>query len=171
MVFNLTKSINTFALFDAPITPEKSSLYRISDNNSLHGQFSYSRWECLCSFKEQKFHIKQHRNSSGSFRAGIVDLKTDKTVGEYKLNTWAVFRGLRLQLMFDNKIYTLLRRSPEIRHSIFKRDTWGHYKFELSNGEEKIVYRFRIPTPSFAWAIQNLKRHLKVTLREMPIKV
>ena len=164
MIFNLTKSINTYSLFDARTTTEKSSLYRISDNNSMVGQFSYSKWECLCSFKEQKLYIKQYRKSFRSLKTEIVDLETDKIIGEYKLNSWAVFRGFRHQLMLDNKIYTLKRRSPDIRYSILKRDTWGHYKFELTNYNEKIVYKFKIKTPSFALGNPRLESPFEGTI-------
>jgi len=144
VIFSLTKTVNTYSIFDGRDITEKSSLYSIRDGDSTLAQLFYSRWECLCSFKDEKFYMNEHRKL---FQKQVVDIRhvqTEKLVGEYRLTNWTILIGSHYEIRIHDRIFTAKRRSPKVRYSLFKRQTWGYYEIELKSRNETIAYRFKL---------------------------
>jgi hypothetical protein len=80
----------------------------------------------------------------------ITDIEASVQIGHYKLSNWTVFFGYNDKLIWQEQEYKFKKIKPDIRYSLFNKDTWGHFKFQLSNDNEIVTYIFKIDAPAIS---------------------
>jgi hypothetical protein len=138
---NFSKKIVLNYPIDGFKTVNQGSLYQVFDGEKLEGQFLFSRKASYIKYKEEKLFIRKRK---------IISEESPLIIGYYKLTNWIAIIGYRDKLIWDDKEYLFKRIKPDISYSLFKKDTWGHFKFQLTSYEENVIYSFRINMPVFS---------------------
>jgi hypothetical protein len=131
-------------------------VYKLFDAGKLIGDFEYHDALYTISFLNREFviEVKETLFKKPSFK--LYDKLRNKLIGEFKLSTWK-FNTFRFDKPhIGQKEYFIFQKiRTGIPYSIFKKGTWGHYKFELSNGTEGAVYSLKVDKTQFSWYMQN----------------
>jgi hypothetical protein len=131
-------------------------IYKLFDAGKLIGDFEYQDALYTISFLNREFliEVKEQFFKKPSYK--IYNKLTNELIGEFKLSTWKfnTFRFYKPHI--GQKEYFIFQKiRTGIPYSIFKKGTWGHYKFELSNGTEAAVYSLKVDKTQFSWYLQN----------------
>ncbi len=126
--------INNYKIADGTII-DNGFEYNIIDK----GQLLYTKGYYWLSYETKQYLVDK------SFQ--ITDRETNTKIGHYELSNWTIFMGYKDKLLWQGQEYKFKKIEPEIRYSLFNKDTWGHFKFQLSKDNETVIYTFEIDTP------------------------
>jgi hypothetical protein len=140
-------------------------VYKLFDAGKLIGEFDYHDKLYTISFLNREFVIEVNEQVFKKSSYKLYDKLTNELIGDFKLSTWKynTFRFDKPQI--GQKEYFIFQKvRTGIPYSIFKKSTWGHYKFELSNGTEAAVYSLKVDKTQFSWYMQNRRLSGEVEL-------
>jgi hypothetical protein len=146
-------------VIDAANRPsEQLRLYKVADeNDQLLGQLFYYQDQQIIAFDDRKISIEVMRKFLKKSTYFLVDKRDNTQVGEYK-----VLGGFGVNYFWQDvpssptgtismgdKSFVFRRIPPDISHSIFKRETWGYFKFRLyaNKGQEFYEYSLKMDIP------------------------
>ncbi len=139
-MLDFSKEFITDLQIDKETFVKKGCLYVLSKNGKVEGQLLISRH---CSF------INNGRNEFNIDRKlRILEKKSSEIIGHYRTTDWTAIIGYKDKLVWGDKEYFLKKLKPDVSHSFFDKQTWGHFKFQLVGENEMAIYKFRIETAS-----------------------
>jgi hypothetical protein len=115
-------------------------------------------------FGDQEIMVNELRESRKKTRHVLIDKKTNEQVGEYKLGySTKGAMGYPLSksvIHLADKRYTFNRTSTGISTNWFKRETLGHFRFEMYQdyGDEFAEFALKIDAPD--WQPTNNTKYL-----------
>lgn len=121
-------------------------LYRVYDNNGLVGHFARYTKSAAFAYGDLAFQIIIKERVLFASDYTIIDDKTKQQVGHYNapISFW---NSNSAQLVYAGKVFKCRWLRPNIRLNLFKRSTWGHYKFEVFNDTKSVIYNFKLDFP------------------------
>ena len=137
-LFNFSKKIISNYTLDYGSIIDQGFLYEMSDQGVMF-LLDNSYWFYHDS---KKYYVDKS--------LGIFDSSTCSAVGHFEFSNWAVLIGFKDKLIWQDQEFKFKRVKPEPLHSIFQKQTWGHFKFQLSRDNENIIYKFKIDIPTAA---------------------
>lgn len=140
-MFDFSKEIITGLQLDKETFVKKGCLYVLSKNGKEEGQLLISKNCSFIKFESNEFNIDR--------KLRIFKKHHSEILGYYKTINWTAFVGYKDKLIWGEKEYSLKKIKPDIPHSIFDSQTWGHFKFQLVGENEMAIYMFRIKTSAF----------------------
>src|SRR5262245_53443422 len=152
MIFNFSRQQAEWADRNWVKQISGSVKYCLSDEDGNHrGTLYYGEHAGAVVYEDMRIIIDIKRSYRMDDVANLSDDSNNTMIGsfQYKLSSWfrEYFKGFTL---FD-RYYEIRKTTPDVRYSIFKRRTWNHYKFELSNGADEFIYTFKIDYPVIAF--------------------
>ncbi|HEY4286373.1 MAG TPA: hypothetical protein VGN00_04675 [Puia sp.] len=147
---NLTcsKTITTALIFGDPYHFQEQTNYKVFDGEKIIGEFFYTSKECFFSTGDKKIRLKIRRRSMLLPKVSLVDQSSGAKIGQFTLPY--LLSNKFDQLILGADIYRFEKLEPDIKYSIFKKNSQGHYKFGLSNKSEAITYTFKLNFPRIA---------------------
>jgi len=141
MTYQFSKEVDDDRSFeDNKISKE----YNVFDGNKSIGQFFYSSKECFFTYDNTRIRLDIRKPFFRLPQVSMKDEKSGEAIGKYKLTNALISRDC---LIIHRDIYEFRRLPPNVKHSILKKHTWGHFTFGLSNEVEQIIYSFKIDYP------------------------
>lgn len=143
------------------------TLYEVSD---LSGQiiakyFYHPRQHCIAAYSKN-IKVEQESRLWGKPKYLLIDSDNYKQIGEYCISNDRHLIGFSNDMPsfptgtvnLNDRFYNFLRIKPDVKYSIFKRETWGFFKFCLYSikGQEKVEYSFKLDVPD--WRSPNWLR-------------
>lgn len=130
--------------------------YEIFDQQSLVAEFACTRREGLFTYDGKRVKLNIRRRFILMPVITLLEEATGESVGQIKL---AYARPP--SRMYPDKLILgpdTWRFTKHQVNSLFKRSTWGQYKFALSTEREEILYTFKIDYPAgFSLGYSNAK--------------
>jgi hypothetical protein len=122
------------------------NVYKLYNNQVLSGQLLITRKVCYFKTATNTYRIDIHDYFFKSSEFEIYNLETNLKIGSFVLPSFLASSNEIGTLVILDKQFICKRENPNIRSSIFKKDTWGYYKLSMSNTMSRTEYNFRIPT-------------------------
>ncbi len=126
--------------------------YKLADGTTIDNGFEYNIID-----KAQLLYAKNYYWLSYETKQYLVDKffqitdkETNTKIGYYELSGWNIFSRYKDKLLWEGQEYKFKKIKPEIRYSLLNKDTWGHFKFQLSKDNEIVIYSFKIDTPAIS---------------------
>ncbi|MBO9731994.1 MAG: hypothetical protein J7623_25355 [Chitinophaga sp.] len=114
------------------------SVYTMEEQ--LVGEVYYHPSQGFFYIGEMRMNIKRAGESFFQ-RMCIVDAYTDKIMGEFRHDGWRALENGSSILLNDQR-YTF--RKIKLKSSLFDRDTWGYYKYQIRKDRVEFTYSFHI---------------------------
>jgi hypothetical protein len=124
MIFQLSKKVNDNQFINEF---ELSKRYDVFDGNELMGQFFYSSKKCFFTFDKRRIKLDIRKSFFTLPKVSVIEEKTGETIGKYSLTNPGICRGFSDCISIHHEVHNFKRLRPDLRHSIFKKETWGQF--------------------------------------------
>ena len=124
----------------------ESAKYTVTNQDGAGcGEFLYNPKWCFFLHGDKRIRYDIKRRWFGDI-VNLVDDVTNEVIGVYHKHWWSAgpWDGFYLY----DKYYAFKKKKPDVRFSLFKRSTWHHYKFSLTNPVEEFIYTFKLDYPA-----------------------
>ncbi len=121
-------------------------LYTLHDDHNIVGQLIISHEVAFISTDDIKFRVDIKNNIFTPSEYIISDIKSKAKIGFYIFSMWKIGWKEIGTLTLNNERYICNIQIPDVRHNIFKKSTWGHYKILLNNQLTEVVYTIKVQT-------------------------
>jgi hypothetical protein len=140
LTFSKTRITNH--TIDDKLTVREGWVYRLFDKEQMIGSYLFDKRLSRFYLNDQVFSVDKKKN--------IVNLNNESKIGKFTFPNWTFFDNHKYKLTLNDQEYRFKKTQPDVRASVFKKDTWGHFKFLLTNDHTDIVYKFKIDIPTIA---------------------
>jgi hypothetical protein len=150
MEFTFFKTLITAGLLDGPYPLKEQANYKVFDGRKPIGEYYHTPKESELSFEGKRIKLKTRGRWPLMPKVTITDHPYGETVGKIKLSYIhgpGGFGGYPHEMILENNKYWFKELKPDVRYSLFKRETRGYYKFKCYNEWEEIIYTFKIDFP------------------------
>ena len=144
MTFTFSKEIVEKYLLKGYGYFNKARLYKVFEQENMLGEFLQLNETCFLNFAGFAGHIENESNNLIKSRFQLIDEQSQAKIGEYSISGWVGQYG---KLVLNKSIYYCEYLKPDISYSVFNKKTWGHYKIQVSDGTNIVVYQFKINEP------------------------
>jgi hypothetical protein len=131
-------------------------VYKVFDADKLIGTFEYHYTRHIITFQDREFVIEVFEPYFKKPSFKLVDKHTNELIGEFKFYIWRknTFRFDK-PLIGQNEFFIFEKIRTGIPVSIFKKSSWGHLKFQLTNGTAAAVYSLKTEHSWFRPSMQT----------------
>ena len=122
--------------------------YKLFEADKLIGTFDYHDTLHIISFLDREFIIEVKEPFFRRSSYNLFDKSTNELIGDFKLSLFAA-QSLRVDKLRIGKkdLFIFEEVRSDIPFSVFKKSSWGHCKFQFSNGTEAAVYSLKVDRP------------------------
>jgi len=153
MIFTFSKEIVEKYLLKGNGYFNNARLYKVFDDKNQIGEFLQLKDICFFNFADFSIRIQKESNNLIKSKYILLDEQSQTKIGEYSISGWVGQYG---KLILDKDVYYCEKLKPEIRYSLFNKKTWGHYKIQISNGTNIVIYQFKVNEPFISFP-NNIK--------------
>ncbi len=154
MTFTFSKEIAEKYLLKGHGYVNNARIYKVFDQKNQLGEFLQLNDTCFFNFAD--FSVRIHNQSNNLIKSKyiLIDEQKQVQIGEYSISGVVGQYG---KLILNKDIYYCEKLKPEVNYSLFNKKTWGHYKIQVSEGTNAVVYQFKINEPFIS--VQNNKKY------------
>ncbi|MGO4290780.1 hypothetical protein [Chitinophaga sp. RAB17] len=148
MLYRFTKRVIVDSYNNGFVNTGKHQLFSVYDGETMMGEFYYNAKMSFFYFGDTRMKIAPV--GKRLFKdMSIIDDYTGKIAGNYEINQWIAI-GHRESIWLNGMEYTFRKIKPELKYSMFKKHTWGQYRYRVTNGIDEMIYYFKL---GFFWEL------------------
>lgn len=165
MIYNFSKEVFPKKSFLQRNRYSSLRIYRLFDADKLIGTFEFSHTQHTFSFNDREYFIEVIERFFKKPSYKLFNKLTHELIGEFQLSTWraTTFRFAKPNLQ-QKEYFIFAKIQPDTPYSIFNKGSWGHYKFQVSNGTEAAVFSLKVDLAFFSTNLQYRPLKGKVEL-------
>ena len=147
--------LNDKVTTDVKISEQVRRYKLFSESHAVIGQFVFHHEEQFLMINNRRIEARENKGQHL-----LIDIADNSQIGEYKVADNSSFSSFSYTafntsiIEIGEQVYKFQRLRPDTPSSIFKQETWGHFKFKLfpAQGKEFAEFSLKMDIPVFSKA-------------------